>query len=62
MWDDVIKVYEDGGTIPGTIVERVKEGFLLISDSPPFFQVPKSVYIRERISTGISGRLWISRF
>jgi len=24
MWDDVIKVYEDGGTIPGTIVERVK--------------------------------------
>jgi len=62
MWDDVIKVYEDGGTIPGTIVERVKGGLSVDIGFPPFFQVPKSVYIRERISTGISGRLWISRF
>ena len=36
MWDDVIKVYEDGGTIPGTIVERVKGGLSVDIGFPAF--------------------------
>ncbi|MCK4533905.1 MAG: 30S ribosomal protein S1, partial [Syntrophobacterales bacterium] len=36
MWDDVIKTYEEKGTIPGTIVERVKGGLSVDIGFPAF--------------------------
>jgi len=36
MWDDVVKVYEDGGTIVGTIVQRVKGGLSVDIGFPAF--------------------------
>ena len=36
MWDDVIKIYEEKGTIPGTIVERVKGGLSVDIGFPAF--------------------------
>ena len=36
MWDDVIKTYEEEGTIPGTIVERVKGGLSVDIGFPAF--------------------------
>ncbi len=36
MWDDVIKIYEVKGTIPGTIVERVKGGLSVDIGFPAF--------------------------
>ncbi|MBW2630836.1 MAG: 30S ribosomal protein S1 [Deltaproteobacteria bacterium] len=36
MWDDVIKIYEEKGIIPGTIVERVKGGLSVDIGFPAF--------------------------
>ncbi|MEA1970656.1 MAG: S1 RNA-binding domain-containing protein, partial [Thermodesulfobacteriota bacterium] len=36
MWDGVIKIYEEKGTIPGTIVERVKGGLSVDIGFPAF--------------------------
>jgi len=36
VWDDVIKIYEEKGTIPGTIVERVKGGLSVDIGFPAF--------------------------
>ncbi len=36
MWDDVIKIYEEKGTIPGMIVERVKGGLSVDIGFPAF--------------------------
>jgi len=36
MWDDVVKICDDGGTIPGTIVQRVKGGLSVDIGFPAF--------------------------
>jgi len=36
MWDDVIKIFEENGVIPGTIVERVKGGLSVDIGFPAF--------------------------
>ncbi len=36
VWDDVIKIYEENGTIPGTIMERVKGGLSVDIGFPAF--------------------------